>query len=50
MGVTPELLDHVEQAYHRLLGFLHEVLKTHRFIVGGRPTLPVISFMGPLLS
>lgn len=47
-GVSKQTWDHVEQAYHRLLGFLREVLKHRPFVFGDRPTLADIGLMGPL--
>jgi len=47
-GVSTQTWDHVEQSYHRLLGFMREVLKHRPFVFGDRPTLADISLMGPL--
>ena len=47
-GVSAQTWDHVEQAYHRLLSFLREVLKHRSFVFGDRPTLADIGLMGPL--
>lgn len=48
-GVEPATRDHVDQAYLRVLDRLEPVLQRRPYLLGERPSLADIAFMGPML-
>ena len=50
LGVTPETIPLIENAYMELLGLLNDHFRFHPYILGGRPTLGDFGMIAPLYA
>lgn len=50
LGVTPEAIPAIEQAYEELLDVLEVHFQSHPYLLGGMPSLADFGMMGPLYA
>ncbi len=47
-GVDSSTIDHADQSYTRMLDMLEPILQSRQYLLGERPSLVDIAFMGPM--